>query len=106
MTVVTRWKLTALYVTDRLVKTYVNLFGLIPFIFVRKVLHEYWSRSKRIFKAQPLDTIERYYGAEVGLYFAWFGFYISMLTISALFGVIFFVIAIFLYPSESVYMYA
>lgn len=46
----------------------------------RVQLYENWASLKCIFNNQPLDEIRNYYGVKVGLYFAFLGFYTSMLV--------------------------
>ena len=41
----------------------------------RQQLKRDWARFGRIFKYQPYDAIKEYFGHEIGLYFAWLGFY-------------------------------
>lgn len=57
-------------------------------------------------RVQPLDAIERYFGAEIAIYFAWFGFYINMLLWSSVIGVVFFLLGVVFFWSNKVYMYA
>ena len=39
-----------------------------------------WASLKSMFQKQPLDEIRRYFGVKIALYFAWLGFYTSMLV--------------------------
>ena len=41
----------------------------------RAKLHEYWGRYTNWHKISPVDTIQSYYGEEVGLYFAFMTLY-------------------------------
>lgn len=41
----------------------------------RAKLHEYWGRYSNWHKISPVDTIQSYYGEEVGLYFAFMTVY-------------------------------
>lgn len=46
----------------------------------RQQLRRDWARFGRCFKYQPYDSIKEYFGHEIGLYFAWLGFYTAMLV--------------------------
>lgn len=46
----------------------------------RQRLKRDWGRLGRCFKYQPYDAIKDYFGHEIGLYFAWLGFYTAMLV--------------------------
>ena len=46
----------------------------------RQRLKRDWARLGRSFKYQPYDAIKDYFGHEIGLYFAWLGFYTAMLV--------------------------
>ncbi|XP_057314546.1 anoctamin-4-like isoform X2 [Hydractinia symbiolongicarpus] len=52
----------------------------------RQLLYYHWGRPGRWFKEQPLDLIRKYFGEKIGLYFAWLGFYTSMLIPAAIMG--------------------
>lgn len=39
-------------------------------------------------KAQPLDEIKNYFGAQIALYYAWLGLYTKMLVLPSIIGVI------------------
>lgn len=47
---------------------------------------KYWARYSMLFKYQPLDLINKYYGPEVAFYFAFLGFYNRMLIPVAILG--------------------
>ncbi|KAL3187247.1 hypothetical protein MRX96_025559 [Rhipicephalus microplus] len=53
----------------------------------RRVLYAEWGRARCWYKEQPLFLIRRYFGEKVGLYFAWVGFYTTMLILPAFVGV-------------------
>lgn len=55
---------------------------------IRKDLYENWAHWSQILKFQPLHYIKEYFGEKVGLYFAWLGFYTSMLIPASLVGLI------------------
>lgn len=57
----------------------------------RQKLKADWARFGRFFKHQPYDAIKDYFGHEVGLYFAWLGFYTSMLFPLAIVGLLVFI---------------
>lgn len=54
----------------------------------RRLLYSEWARPATWYKQQPLVLIRRYFGEKTGLYFAWIGFYTSMLFLPALVGVL------------------
>lgn len=54
----------------------------------RQRLHHDWASIRRIFKYQPIPAIKEYLGEKVALYFAWLGFYTSMLLPAAIVGFI------------------
>ena len=58
----------------------------------RQKLKRDWARFGRSFKYQPYDAIKEYFGHEIGLYFAWLGFYTAMLVPLAIFA-----LAVFMY---------
>ncbi|XP_050303777.1 anoctamin-3-like [Anthonomus grandis grandis] len=45
----------------------------------RQILARYWGSAQNWTKAQPLTLVEKYFGTEFALYFAWLGMYISAL---------------------------
>ncbi|XP_049525056.1 anoctamin-4-like [Dermacentor silvarum] len=53
----------------------------------RRVLYAEWGRARCWYKEQPLFLIRRYFGEKVGLYFAWVGFYTTMLILPAFVGI-------------------
>ncbi|XP_072140967.1 anoctamin-4-like isoform X2 [Dermacentor andersoni] len=53
----------------------------------RRLLYSEWARPASWYKQQPLVLIRRYFGEKTGLYFAWLGFYTSMLFLPAVVGV-------------------
>ena len=57
----------------------------------RKLLYDEWASVRKFWKYQPLDAIRDYYGVKMGLYFAWLGFYTSMLVPPSLVGIACFV---------------
>lgn len=60
----------------------------------RQQLRKDWARFGRLWKFQPYDAIKDYFGTEIGLYFAWLGFYTAMLVPAAIFGLIVFIYGI------------
>lgn len=60
----------------------------------RQKLKEDWARFGRMFKYQPYEAIKDYFGHEVGLYFAWLGFYTGMLVPLAIVGFLVFIYGI------------
>ena len=55
---------------------------------LRAKLHEYWARYSNWYKISPVDTIQSYYGEEVGLYFAFMTLYTTSLAIFSIVGII------------------
>ncbi|RNA27911.1 anoctamin-7-like [Brachionus plicatilis] len=56
----------------------------------RQLLYDHWASWCCIFKFQPLDEIENYFGPKVSFYFAWLGFYTTWLFPMAILGILFF----------------
>ncbi|BFZ24946.1 hypothetical protein BsWGS_27984 [Bradybaena similaris] len=61
----------------------------------RKILFDCWASWDNCFKLQPINHIRVYFGETIALYFAWLGFYTSMLIPAAVVGVAVFVVSIF-----------
>lgn len=55
---------------------------------LRAKLHEYWARYSNWYIISPVDTIQSYYGEEVGLYFAFMTLYTASLAIFSVVGII------------------
>ena len=53
----------------------------------RVLLLNNWASLQCIFTKQPLDEIRNYYGVKIALYFAFLGFYTSMLVPASLVGI-------------------
>ena len=66
----------------------------------RQRLKRDWARLGRSFKYQPYDAIKDYFGHQIGLYFAWLGFYTAMLVPLAIIALI-----VFLYGVASASSY-
>ncbi|XP_061781009.2 anoctamin-1 isoform X1 [Nerophis lumbriciformis] len=60
----------------------------------RQVLHEEWARYGVMHKYQPVDLIRKYFGEQIGLYFAWLGVYTQLLIPPSVLGIIVFVYGI------------
>ncbi|XP_050990842.1 anoctamin-1 isoform X2 [Labeo rohita] len=58
----------------------------------RQMLHEEWANYGACCKYQPMDLIRKYFGEQIGLYFAWLGVYTQLLIPASALGV-----AVFLY---------
>lgn len=58
-------------------------------------LYQEWGRFCNWYKFQPLDTVRRYYGVKVALYFAWLGFFTNMLIVPSIAGIIVFLYGVF-----------
>ncbi|XP_046854915.1 anoctamin-4-like isoform X3 [Xenia sp. Carnegie-2017] len=54
----------------------------------RQRLRWEWARFRKWYKYQPLDSIKDYLGTSIALYFAWLGFYCTMLAPVAFLGFI------------------
>ncbi|KAG1687430.1 Anoctamin-4 [Nymphon striatum] len=52
----------------------------------RLLLYNYWAKLSCWYSYQPLFEIRQYFGEKIGLYFAWLGFYTSMLIPAAIVG--------------------
>src|SRR5687767_8953446 len=50
-----------------------------------------WASISKCFTPQPLDEIRKYFGVKIALYFAWLGFYTSMLIPASIVGVFCFI---------------
>ena len=53
---------------------------------MRIALYTEWARYRNLFRIQPLDQIKNYFGEQIGLYFAFTGYYTYWLTYASLFG--------------------
>ncbi|KAG5886690.1 hypothetical protein JTB14_007092 [Gonioctena quinquepunctata] len=45
----------------------------------RQLLSQFWANPGCWYKEQPIDLIEKYFGTELGFYFAWIGYSAKML---------------------------
>lgn len=54
----------------------------------RTKLRRKWASLLALFRYQPLDDVRRYFGVKIGLYFAWLGFYTTMLVPASVLGLI------------------
>ncbi|XP_053397685.1 anoctamin-4-like isoform X3 [Mercenaria mercenaria] len=57
----------------------------------RHLLYEIWARPRSWYKYQPLDKIRSYFGEKIGIYFAWLGFYTTMLVPASVVGLVAFI---------------
>uniref|UniRef100_A0A3Q2YKH7 Anoctamin n=1 Tax=Hippocampus comes TaxID=109280 RepID=A0A3Q2YKH7_HIPCM len=64
-------------------------------ILIRQVLHEEWANYGVMHKYQPVDLIRKYFGEQIGLYFAWLGVYTQLLIPPSVLGIIVFLYGIF-----------
>ncbi|KAK5650848.1 hypothetical protein RI129_001877 [Pyrocoelia pectoralis] len=53
-----------------------------------QLLAQFWAHINMWYKEQPLNLIERYFGPEVAVYFAFCGFYNKMLIIASVVGIL------------------
>ncbi|XP_028286770.1 anoctamin-2 [Parambassis ranga] len=61
----------------------------------RQILHEEWANYGVMHKYQPVDMIRKYFGEQIGLYFAWLGVYTQLLIPPSVLGIIVFLYGIF-----------
>uniref|UniRef100_A0A3B5A536 Anoctamin n=1 Tax=Stegastes partitus TaxID=144197 RepID=A0A3B5A536_9TELE len=61
----------------------------------RQLLHEEWANYGVMHKYQPVDLIRKYFGEQIGLYFAWLGVYTQLLIPPSVLGIIVFLYGIF-----------
>ncbi|KAM7414504.1 hypothetical protein PAMA_019359 [Pampus argenteus] len=61
----------------------------------RILLHEEWANYGVMHKYQPVDLIRKYFGEQIGLYFAWLGVYTQLLIPPSVLGIIVFLYGIF-----------
>ena len=57
----------------------------------RGQLYKEWGLFKKWYKYQPLDAIRKYFGVKIGLYFAWLGFFTTMLIFPSIAGLVVFI---------------
>jgi len=57
----------------------------------RSKLSKVWGSFGQWYKYQPLDAIRKYFGVKIGLYFAWLGFFTSMLIFPSIAGLVVFI---------------
>ncbi|XP_067356414.1 anoctamin-1 [Channa argus] len=61
----------------------------------RQILHTEWANYGVMHKFQPVDMIRKYFGEQIGLYFAWLGVYTQLLIPPSVLGIIVFLYGIF-----------
>ncbi|KAM3869676.1 anoctamin-1-like [Diretmus argenteus] len=61
----------------------------------RQLLHEEWANYGVMHKYQPVDLIRKYFGEQIGFYFAWLGVYTQFLIPPSVVGIIVFLYGIF-----------
>ncbi|XP_004346228.1 hypothetical protein CAOG_05555 [Capsaspora owczarzaki ATCC 30864] len=69
---------------------------------VRYILASKWARFKCFFRFQPLNLIRRYYGEQIGLYYAWLGFYTTWLFIPSILGILVFLYGVGTYKDNEI----
>ncbi|XP_012941487.1 anoctamin-4 [Aplysia californica] len=52
----------------------------------RKILFDHWAHWRNCLKFQPLGHVRLYFGEKIALYFAWLGFYTTMLVPATIVG--------------------
>ncbi|KAK9880345.1 hypothetical protein WA026_010230 [Henosepilachna vigintioctopunctata] len=52
----------------------------------RQILSKYWANFGALYKAQPINLVEKYFGTNVAFFFAWFEHYNNMLCLLAVIG--------------------
>lgn len=60
----------------------------------RQCLKREWARPGRSCKYQPYDAINKYFGSEIAMYFAWVALFTGMLAALAIIGLIVFLYGI------------
>ena len=53
---------------------------------MRSLLFHEWAAFRKMFKLQPLDAVRDYFGVKIALYFAWLGFYTTLLIPPSIVG--------------------
>ncbi|XP_029135093.2 anoctamin-2 [Labrus bergylta] len=61
----------------------------------RQLLHEEWANYGVMHKYQPVDHIRKYFGEQIGFYFAWLGVYTQLLIPPSVLGIIVFLYGLF-----------
>uniref|UniRef100_A0A674N0T7 Anoctamin n=1 Tax=Takifugu rubripes TaxID=31033 RepID=A0A674N0T7_TAKRU len=59
------------------------------------LLHDEWANYGVMHKYQPVDLIRKYFGEQIGFYFAWLGVYTQLLIPPSVLGIIVFLYGIF-----------
>ncbi|XP_078270901.1 anoctamin-9-like [Rhinoraja longicauda] len=65
-------------------------------------LRREWAKWKCLFKKQPIDEIRDYFGERIALYFAWLGWYNTMLIPAAISGVLVFLYGLMYFEDNQV----
>ncbi|XP_032895020.1 anoctamin-9 [Amblyraja radiata] len=65
-------------------------------------LQREWAKWKCLFKKQPIDEIRDYFGERITLYFAWLGWYNTMLIPAAISGVLVFLYGLMYFETNQV----
>ncbi|CAL9695334.1 unnamed protein product [Knipowitschia caucasica] len=66
----------------------------------RQILHEEWANYGVMHKYQPVDLIRKYFGEQIGLYFAWLGVYTQLLIPPSLLSIMVFLYGVFTVDSN------
>ncbi|XP_068601416.1 anoctamin-7 [Brachionichthys hirsutus] len=67
---------------------------------LRQILYGYWASWSSWRRYQPLDHIREYFGEKIALYFAWIGFYTGWLLPASVFGIVIFIVGIWLMVTD------
>uniref|UniRef100_A0A3Q1FVN9 Anoctamin n=1 Tax=Acanthochromis polyacanthus TaxID=80966 RepID=A0A3Q1FVN9_9TELE len=74
---------------------YISAYPLHDVSKTKLLLHEEWANYGVMHKYQPVDLIRKYFGEQIGLYFAWLGVYTQLLIPPSVLGIIVFLYGIF-----------